>query len=151
MKSQTLWNIRVDGTRHEVYAQDKGNSFDIFVDGEFRFNVRSDINLDIEEDVTVGSKRCRIAIYRGVPDLIVDGILLNADAEIVRKEKQERLWTIIGGIFLILLGIVAMFAWILLKIGDIWYFGGWFGPIFAVLVTLAGVALLVWVLRKREY
>ena len=151
MKDQQLWNIRVDGTRHEVYAQDKGNSFDIFVDGEFRFNVRSDINLDIEEDLTVGSKRCRIAVYRGIPDLIVDGILLNADAEIVRKEKNERRMTILAGVFLICLGMVAMTAWLILKITNTWYFGGAFAPIFAVLVTLAGVGLLIWVLRKREY
>ena len=151
MKDQQLWNIRVDGTRHEIYAQDKGNSFDIFVDGEFRFNVRSDINLDIEEDLTVGSKRCRIAVYRGVPDLIVDGILLNADAEIVRKEKNERRMTILAGVFLICLGMVAMTAWLILKITNTWYFGGAFAPVFAVLVTLAGVGLLIWVLRKREY
>lgn len=151
MKNEFIWNIKVDGVRHEVYLTDRGNSFDVFVDGEFRFNVRSDINLDIEEDVTVGSKRCRVAVYRGVPDLIVDGILLNADAEIVRKEKQERLLTILAGIFLIVLGVVAMFAWILLQLGNIWYFGGWFGPIFAVLVTVVGMGLLIWVLRKREY
>ena len=48
MKNEQLWNIRVDGTRHEVFVQDKGNSFDVFVDGEFRFNVRSDINLAID-------------------------------------------------------------------------------------------------------
>lgn len=151
MKNEQLWNIRVDGTRHEVFVQDKGNSFDVFVDGEFRFNVRSDINLDIEEDLTVGTKRCRVAVYRGVPDLIVDGILLNADAEIVRKEKQERRLTIVAGVFMILLGMFAMGAWIILKMSNTWYFGGVFAPIFAALVTLAGAALLIWVLRKREY
>ena len=149
MKNQQLWNIRVDGTRHEVYAEDKGNSFDIFVDGEFRYNVRSDINLDIEEDLTVGSKRCRIAIYRGVPDLIVDGILLNADAEIVRKEKQERRLTIAAGILLVVLGIFAMWMYMAMSVsGQDFYFGA-FGPIFAILVSAAGVVLTLYGLRKK--
>ena len=90
MAKEFIWNIRVDGTKHEILAKDKGNGFDVFVDGEFRFLVRSDINLDIEEDLTVGSKRCRIVVYRGVPDLAVDGILMNAEAELIRQEKPNR-------------------------------------------------------------
>lgn len=151
MKSKQLWNIRVDGTRHEVYVQDKGNSFDVFVDDEFRFNVRSDINLDIEEDLTVGSKRCRIAIYRGVPDLIVDGILLNADAELVRKERNEKRLTILGAVFLMLLGTFALGVWVVLQLAGTWHIGGALVPVFALLFCAAGVMLLVRALRKREY
>lgn len=151
MKNEFFWNIKVDGTRHEVSLTDRGNSFDVYVDDEFRFNVRSDINLDIEEDLTVGSKRCRVAVYRGVPDLIVDGILLNADAEIVRKEKRDKMLAIVGAVFMILLGMLAMGAWILLKIADDYIFGGIFAPFFAVLVSVAGVILLIYVTRKREY
>ena len=81
MAKDAIWNIRVDGIRHEILARDRGNGFDIYVDEEFRYNIRSDINLDIEEDLTVGSKRCRMVVYRGVPDLAVDGILLDAEAE----------------------------------------------------------------------
>lgn len=151
MKNECIWNIKVDGVLHEVYLTDRGNSFDVYVDDEFRFSIRSDINLDIEEDLSVGSKRCRVAVYRGVPDLIVDGILLNADAEIVRKEKQNRRLTILAAVFMIVLGMLAMGAWVLLKIADEYIFGGIFAPFFAVLVSAAGVALLLWVTRKREY
>ena len=150
MKNEFFWQIKVDGVRHEIDCRDRGNSFDVYVDGEFRFNVRSDINLDIEEDLSVGSKRCRIAVYRGVPDLIVDGILLNADAEIVRKERRDRNLTILAGVFLVGLGMLAMVLWILLKMGNTYYFGGAFAPVFAVAVTLAGVALLIWVTGKRD-
>ena len=149
MKNEFVWNIKVDGVRHEVYLTDRGNSFDVYVDDEFRFNVRSDINLDIEEDLTVGSKRCRIAIYRGVPDLIVDGILLNADAEIVRKEKQERRLTIAAGILLVVLGLFAMWMYMAMSVsGQDFYFGA-FGPIFAILVSAAGVVLTLYGLRKK--
>ncbi len=149
MKKENIWNIKVDGIRHEVYAEDKGNSFDIYVDDEFRFNVRSDINLDIEEDLTVGTKRCRIAVYRGVPDLIVDGILLNADAEIVRKERNERRLTIFAGLLLVVMGLFAMWMYIAMTAsGQAFYFGA-FGPIFAVLVSVAGVVLTLYGLRKK--
>ena len=149
MKNELIWNIKVDGVRHEVYLTDRGNSFDVFVDGEFRFNVRSDINLDIEEDLTVGTKRCRIAIYRGVPDLIVDGILLNADAEIVRKERSEKRLTIAAGILLMVLGLFAMWMYMAMRVsGQDFYFGA-FGPIFAILVSAAGVVLTLYGLRKK--
>ena len=150
MAKKCLWNIRVDGTRHEVYAEDKGNSFDIFVDGEFRYNVRSDINLDIEEDLTVGSKRCRIVVYRGVPDLAVDGILLDAEAQLVKEERRNRLYTLLGGLFLLILSFIAMGSWIYLKLSGTWYFGGAFGPIFAALVFVAGIWLTASAFKKRS-
>ena len=151
MAKDYLWNIRVDGTRHEILAKDKGNGFDIFVDEEFRFTVRSDINLDIEEDLSVGSKRCRVVVYRGVPDLAVDGILLDAEAQLVKEERRNRLYTLMGGVFLLVLGFVAMGAWIYLKISDTWYFGGAFAPVFAALVFVAGIWLVSRAFRKRVY
>jgi hypothetical protein len=151
MAKEYFWNIRVDGTRHEIVARDKGNGFDIFVDDAFRFTVRSDINLDIEEDLTVGSKRCRIVVYRGVPDLAVDGILLDAEAQLVKEERRNRLYTLLGGVFLLVLGFVAMGSWIFLKASGTWYFGGAFGPLFAVLVFVAGIWLVSRAFRKCAY
>lgn len=149
MAKEEIWNIKVDGTRHEIRCADRGNSFDVFVDDEFRFNVRSDINLDIEEDLTVGSKRCRIAVYRGVPDLIVDGILVNAEEAYRRQERRNRNLTILSGIGLVLLGLFAMWMWMAMTIsGQEFYFGA-FGPIFAVLVSVAGVVLTIYGLRKK--
>ena len=151
MKREQLWNIRVDGTRHEVYAEDKGNSYDVFVDGEFRFNIRSDINLDVEEDLTVGSKRCRFVVYGGVPDLAVDGILLNAEAELVKADRRSRFLTVLGGIFLIVLGIAAIWAWIIIYANGETHFGGLFGPVFAALVFAAGIWLIIRAMKKRDY
>ena len=149
MKNEFFWNIKVDGTRHEIRCEDRGNSFDVFVDDEFRFNIRSDINLDIEEDLTVGSKRCRVVVYRGVPDLAVDGILMDAEAEIRKQEKRSRLLTILCGVGLVLLGLFAMWMWLAMMVsGQDFYFGA-FGPIFAVLVSAAGVALTLYGIRKK--
>jgi len=145
------WTVRVEGTRHEVEARDKGNSFNIFVDDEFRYAIRSDINLDIEEDLSIGGKRCRMVVYRGVPDLAVDGILLNADAELVRKEKQSRNLTLLAGVFLIVLGIVAAWAWTIIYANGETHFGGFMGVVFAAAAFFAGVWLITRTLRKRVY
>ena len=151
MAKDAIWNVRVDGTRHEVIARDKGNSFDLYVDEEFRFSVRSDINLDIEEDLTIGSKRCRIVVYRGVPDLAVDGILLNADAAIVKAERRNRHLTVFAGLFLIGLGLVAAWAWVTIYAGGESHFGGFMGAVFAALVFFSGIGLILYANRKREY
>lgn len=149
MAKEYFWNIRVDDTRHEILARDKGNGFDIYVDDEFRFTVRSDINLDIEEDLTVGSKRCRIVVYRGVPDLAVDGILLDAEAALLKEEKRNRRLTIAAGLLLVVLGLFAMWMYMVMTAsGQNFYFGA-FGPIFAVLVSIAGVMLTLYGLRKK--
>ena len=149
MAKDYVWNIRVEGTRHEILAKDKGNSFDIFVDDEFRFAVRSDINLDVEEDVTVGCKRCRVVVYRGIPDLAVDGILLDAEAALLRQEKRSRFTTIFCGIGLVLLGLFAMWMWIAMEAsGESFYFGP-FAPAFAILMSAAGVVLAVYGIRKK--
>jgi len=150
MARDHIWNIRVDGTRHEILARDKGNCFDIYVDEEFRYTIRSDSNLDIEEDLTVGSKRCRMVVYRGVPDLAVDGILLDAEAKLLKQEKRSRLLTILFGIGMILLGLFALWMWIIMTSNGIDFYFGIFGPIFAVLIGLAGVALTVYGIRKRD-
>ena len=151
MAKDGIWNIRVDGTRHEILARDKGNSFDIYVDDEFRFSVRSDINLDIEEDLTVGSKRCRIVVYRGVPDLAVDGILMNAEAQLVKEERRSRLLTILAGVFLMGLGVLAIWAWTLIYAGGETHFGGFMGPVFAAAAFAAGVWLIIRTVKKRDY
>ena len=151
MAKDGIWNIRVDGTRHEILARDKGNSFDIYVDDEFRFNVRSDINLDIEEDLTVGSKRCRIVVYRGVPDLAVDGILVNAEAQLVKAEKRNRRMTIFGGFLLMVMGVIAIWAWTMIYASGETHFGGFMGPVFAAAAFGAGVWLVIRTMRKSDY
>lgn len=149
MAKDAIWNIRVDGTRHEILARDKGNSFDVYVDDEFRFNIRSDINLDVEEDLSVGSKRCRMVVYRGVPDLAVDGILMNAEAALVKKERRSRFLTILCGIGLVLLGLFAMWMYMIMtETGTEFFFGG-FGPFFALFVSVCGVLLTVYGIRKK--
>ena len=150
MAKEFTWDLRVDGTRHEVLARDRGNSFDIYVDEEFRFNVRSDINLDIEEDLSVGSKRCRIVVYRGVPDLAVDGILMNAEAQLLKNDRRNKRLTIFGGLLLMVLGVIAMWAWTIIYAGGETHFGGFMGPVFAALSFGAGVGLVIYTMKKRD-
>ena len=148
MAREYFWNIRVDGSRHEILARDKGNSFDVYVDDQFRFSIRSDINLDIEEDLTVGTKRCRIVVYRGVPDLAVDGILLDAEAKLLKEERRNRRFTRLAAILLMVLGVGAIWAWTLIYLSGETHFGGFMGPVLAALAFGAGVWLMLRSLRK---
>ncbi len=151
MAKEYVWNIRVEGTWHEICLKDKGNSFDVYVDEEFRYNVRSDINLDIEEDLTVGTKRCRVVVYRGVPDLAVDGILLNADADIRKADRRNRILAFLAGLLMMVLSVVAIWAWTFIYAGGESHFGGIGGPIFAAAMFAAGVWLIIRTIRKRGY
>lgn len=151
MAKEYVWNIRVEGTRHEICLKDKGNSFDVYVDEEFRYNVRSDINLDIEEDLTVGTKRCRVVVYRGVPDLAVDGILLNADADIRKADHRNRILAFLAGLLMMVLSVVAIWAWTFIYASGESHFGGIGGPIFAAAMFAAGVWLIIRTIRKRGY
>ena len=151
MARDAIWYLRVEGTRHEILARDKGNSFDIYVDDEFRFNVRSDINLDIEEDLTVGTKRCRIAVYRGVPDLAVDGILMSAEAQIRKAERRSKRLTIAAGMLMMVLGVVAIWAWTMIYASGQTHFGGFMGPVFAAAAFAAGIWLIIRTMKKRDY
>ncbi len=151
MAKEYVWNIRVEGTRHEILAQDRGNSFDITVDGEFRYNIRSDINLDIEEDLTVGTKRCRMVVYRGVPDLAVDGILQSVEAEMAKAERRSRTLTILAGCLMLCVSLIAVWAWTMIYASGETHFGGIGGPIFAAAMFIAGVWLIIRTIRKRGY
>ena len=151
MAKDAIWNIKVNGIRHEILARDKGNSFDIYVDGEFRYNVRSDINLDIEEDLTVGSKRCRVVVYRGVPDLAVDGILMNVEADIRKADRRNRLLGVMAGCLMLLVSLVAVWAWTFIYASGEDHFGGIGGPIFAAAMFAAGVWLIIRSIRKKGY
>ena len=151
MAKDVIWNIRVDGTRHEICLKDRGNSFNVYVDGDFRYQIRSDINLDIEEDLTVGTKRCRVCVYRGVPDLAVDGILINADEKIRKEDRRNRILAILAGILMLILGTTAAWAWTFIYASGQTHFGGLMGPVFAAAMFAAGVWLIVRTIRKKGY
>ena len=151
MSKEYVWNIRVGGTRHEICLKDRGNSFDVYVDEEFRYQVRSDTELDIEEDLTVGTKRCRVCVYRGVPDLAVDGILMNADEKLRREDRRNRVLAVLAGILMMAMGVIAAWAWTFIYASGETHFGGFIGPVFAAAMFAAGVWLVVRTIRKRGY
>jgi hypothetical protein len=97
----------------------------------------------------VGSKRCRIVVYRGVPDLAVDGILLDAEAQILKEERRSRRLTIMAGLLLVVLGLFAMWMYIVMTASGQDFYFGTFGPIFAILMSAAGVVLTLYGLWKK--
>ena len=148
MEKEFYWNVTVDGRDYQVSCTDKGNRFALYVDGQFRRDVPIDRALDREEDLMLGSKCCRFVVYGGVPDLAVDGILLNAEAELLREEKRSRRNGILAGVFLLIMGTLAMYTWTMMELAGEIYPGRMLIPVFAVGFLVGGVVMILR-MRKR--
>lgn len=151
MKKNLSWDLKINGTRHQVECFRRGSNFEVYVDGEYRFSVRSDESHDQEMDVTIGGKLCRFVVCDGLPDLEVDGILLNAEADFLKKEKRDRYFSIFFGVLLTVVGTFAVFSGILLKLAGEEFYGGWFTIVMAVAITLLGIWQIIHVLRNRPF
>ena len=147
MEKEFYGNVSVEGRDYQVSCTDKGNRFALYVDGQFRRDVPIDRELDREEDLMLGNKCCRFVVYGGVPDLAVDGILLNAEAELLRQEKKERRNGLLTGIFLLFMGAAALYTWTMMEALGENYPGRFLIPVFALGFLAGGI----WkVLKSRK-
>lgn len=148
-KKELAWNVPVGGRVYHVQCVDNGNKYDLYLDDEHLTRVwkQDDIRQDREQDVTIGGKVCQFVVYDGIPDLAVDGILLNAEAEFQKTEKSRRRFALFTGIFQTLIGILACFCWAILTIGGGEVPGGWF----TLVLVIGFTALGLWqILRERK-
>lgn len=148
-KKDLAWKVPVDGRVYHVRCVDNGNKYDLYLDDEHLTRVwkQDDIRQDREQPVTIGGKVCQFVIYDGIPDLAVDGILLNAEAEYLKTEKSRRRFALFTGILQTLIGILACFSWVILTIGGGEVPGGWF----ALILVIGFTAMGIWqILRERK-
>ena len=148
MEKEFYWDVTVEGREYRVSCTDKGNRFALYVDGQYRRDVPIDRELDREEDLILGSKCCRFVVYGGVPDLAVDGILLNAEAELLREEKKSRRNGMLGGVFLVGMGTMAMYTWTMMEMAGEVYPGRALVPVFALGFLIGGIWQIIR-MRKR--
>lgn len=151
MKQNLYWDLKVNGTRHQVECLPKDVNFEVYVDGEYRFSVRSDKAQDQEQALTIGGKLCRFVVCDGLPDLEVDGILLNAEADFLKKEKRDRLISVLLGVFMVLVGTIAVFSGVLLKLAGEDFYGGWFAVVLGAAITVLGIWQILHVIRKGPF
>lgn len=148
MKKSYSWDLKVNGTRHQLECLDRGTNLEVYVDDAYRFSIRMDMNQNQEHLVTVGGKTCRLVVEEGIVDLEVDGILLNAEAELLEKERKDRNFSIFLGVLMTLVGTIAVFFSMSLILTGQTFFGSWFGVPMAFVFTILGVWQIIRALRK---
>lgn len=155
MSKQLKWKVTVDGEEYSVECVTQKTVYDVYVDGEMALQaprkLRND-DTDSEYDLLIGGKCCQFVVYGGEPDVCVDGILLGAERQMQKQERNSRLLKMIGGMALILVNTYAVFLWTAFRLADDPIFGGYIAPIlFAVLIGVGLWMLLSGLKRKKEY
>ncbi len=88
MAKEQTWNINIDGVEHSVTYVHEGlrsNASTLFVDdGEGKLVWPRDGYLD--EPITIGDKECRFLLRNYVPDIVVDGMMVDSQKEYVAIE-----------------------------------------------------------------
>lgn len=127
-----------------------GKRFDLYVDGQHCSQLWFTNSGDNQEvDVVIGGKVCQFVLYDDEPDLSVDGILQFAEWEYQKTRKFHRQTAFWGGLMMILVGLLACYAWVGLTASGEGVLGGWVSLVMSTGFTLAGIRLMLHS-RKRE-
>ncbi len=146
MAKKQEWEVPVNGKLYHVTCESRGNQFDFLLDGELLQRVWGSADEMHEQDVRIGGKVCQVAVYYGVPDVVVDGILMGVEAAERRNEKRRRQFALILGILLMCVGTFAVFSFTAMTLAGQSVTGGVFSLVFGMFFAGAGVWLL---LRQR--
>lgn len=153
MGKQLKWKVSVDGEDYSVECVTQRTVYDVYVDGELMLQVprklRND-DTDSEYDLRIGSKRCQFVVYGGEADLCMDGILLGAQRQLERQERNSRLLRMIGGMALILVNTYSIFLWTAYRLADDPIFGGYIAPILFSALIILGVWMLLSSRKKKK-
>ena len=152
MKKNHQWKVTVDGENHLVRCVPYKTVFDVFVDDELvlRMPRRNEEGTDMEEDVRVGSKVCRIVVYDGEPDLAVDGVLQGVENDMRRKEIRNRFLLIFGGILVAAVSSFAAFLWFVFEAAGEPIFGGYVSLTFIAIFGIGGLLMLFFGLKPNK-
>ncbi len=153
MENELKWNVNVDGREYAVSCVKLKSLYEIYIDGELAIKAPRQMKHTCENseyDLRIGGKRCQFVVYDGEPDLCVDGVLLGAQAEMDRKERRNRILSVLGGIFCIITSSYATFLWFIYEIGGKPIFGGVVSLIFIQIFFWGGIALIIGAIRRRK-
>ena len=152
-KRNMAWDVQAEGKYYLVQCVDKGNKYDLYVDEEYLTTVwkKQEICEDIEQDIRIGGKLCQFVAYDGVPDISVDGVLLNAEEEYLKAERKRRRYDILTGFLMTSVGMLAIYFFLIMKLGGEEILGGWLALVMAVLFAAWGIySLFSAVFRKVD-
>ena len=143
------WDVPVDGTVYHVTCQRRGNQYDFKLEDEPLYRLYADPAQMCEQDVRIGGKRCQVVVYEGVPDVVVDGILMGVDATEKKNAKRRKVINIVVGILFMCVGLFAAFTYTAMTIVGQPVVGGFMSVVFGGMFFVVGIILLLSA-RKKE-
>lgn len=153
MSKNAKWTLTVDGEGHVVECVIQKTVYDVYLDGELAIRAPRKLkndDTDSEYDLRIGSKLCQFVVYGGEPDLCADGILLGAQRQLDKQERNSRLFKMLAGMVLVLVNTLTLFLWMGYRLADDPIFGGYTAPILFVLLIGAGLWMLLSGLKKKK-
>lgn len=143
------WDVPVNGTTYHITCQRRGNQYDFKMDGESLYRLYAEPDQMSEQNVYIGGKRCQVVVYEGVPDVVVDGILMGVDAAEKKNAKRRMLISIVLGILFIGVGLFSAFTYTAMTVTGQPVVGGVMSLVFGMLFFVVGIILLLST-RKKE-
>ena len=90
-----------------------------------------------------------MVVYEGVPDVVVDGILMGVDAMEKKNAKRRKIVSILVGILFVCVGLFAAFTYTAMTVVGQPVVGGFMSVVFGAMFFVLGIILLV-TARKKE-
>ena len=143
------WDVPVEGSIYHITCQRRGNQYDFKLVGEPLYRLHADPEQMCEQDVRIGGKRCQVVVYEGVPDVVVDGILMGVDAMEKKNAKRRKIVSILVGVLFVCVGLFAAFTYTAMTIVGQPVVGGFMSVVFGAMFFVVGIILLV-TARKKE-
>ena len=143
------WDVPVNGTAYQITCQQRGSQYDFTLDGEPLYRLYAEPEQMSEQNVYVGGKRCQVVVYEGIPDVVVDGILMGVDAAEKKNAKRRKLISILLGIVFIGVGLFAAFTYTAMTVTGQPVVGGVMSLVFGVMFFVVGM-ILIFSTRKKE-
>ena len=143
------WDVPVEGTIYHITCQRRGNQYDFKMESEPLYRLHADPEQMCEQDVRIGGKRCQVVVYEGVPDVVVDGILMGVDAMEKKNAKRRKIVSILVGILFVCVGLFAAFTYTAMTVVGQPVVGGFMSVVFGAMFFVVGIILLV-TARKKE-
>lgn len=144
------WEVPVDGTVYHITCQRRGNQFDFKLNEEPLYRLYADPEQMCEQDVRIGGKRCQVVVYEGVPDVVVDGILMGVDAAEKKSARRREIISIMVGILLMCVGLFAAFSYTAMTVVGQPVVGGVMSLIFGAMFFVVGLVLLLTARKKNN-
>lgn len=121
MSKETVWNIKIDGSPAKVTCIQKGNRYILYLDDDHLTNVYrlppKKMRYGMEEEIMIGSERCKFIVWDEIPDLVIGGRMVNRDvvyetARERRRHNMEMMYTVTAIFGVLVLAGVFVYAYL---------------------------------------